>query len=54
MKVKYLVAVTAAAVMIPAAGMVYSNTFTNSNHSQDKEPEFITISRAPSFETDFT
>ncbi len=54
MKVKYLVAVTAAAVMIPAAGMVYSNTVTNSNHSQDKEPEFITISRAPSFETDFT
>ena len=54
MKVKYLVAVTAAAVMIPAAGMVYSNTFTNSNGSQEREPEFITISRAPSFETDFT
>lgn len=54
MKVKYLVAVTAAAVMIPAAGMVYSNTFTNNSQSQAKEPEFITISRAPSFETDFT
>lgn len=54
MKVKYLVAVTAAAVMIPAAGMVYSNTVTNTNHTQDNEPEFLTISRAPSFETDFT
>ncbi len=54
MKVKYLVAATAAAVMIPAAGMVYSNTVANSNHSQANEPEFITISRAPSFETDFT
>ena len=54
MKVKYLVAVTAAAVMIPAAGMVYSNTLTNNSQSQAKEPEFITISRAPSFETDFT
>ncbi|MDE7410254.1 MAG: Do family serine endopeptidase [Muribaculaceae bacterium] len=54
MKVKYLVAVTAAAVMIPAAGMVYSNTVTNTNHPQANEPEFITISRAPSFETDFT
>ena len=54
MKVKYLVAVTAAAAMIPAAGMVYNNTVTNTNHSQANEPEFITISRAPSFETDFT
>ncbi len=55
MKVKYLVAVTAAAVMIPAAGMVYSNTFANPSQSQDeREPEFISISRAPSFETDFT
>ena len=54
MKVKYLVAATAAAVMIPAAGMVYSNTVANSSDSQDKEPKFITVSRAPSFETDFT
>ena len=54
MKVKYLVAVAAAAAMIPAAGMVYSNTVTNSNRSQGAEPEFINISRAPSFETDFT
>ncbi len=54
MKVKYLVAVTAAAVMIPAAGMVINHTVTNTNHSQANEPEFITISRAPSFETDFT
>lgn len=54
MKVKYLVAVTAAAVMIPAAGMVYSNAVTNTSHSNDNEPEFITISRAPAFETDFT
>ncbi|MCM1297512.1 MAG: Do family serine endopeptidase [Muribaculaceae bacterium] len=50
MKAKYLVALTAAAVMIPAAGMVYSNT----NRTQGSEPEFITISNAPSFETDFT
>ena len=54
MKIKYLVAVTAAAVMIPAAGMVYNNAVTNTNHTQAEEPEFITISRAPSFETDFT
>ncbi len=54
MKVKYLVAVTAAAVMIPAAGMVYSNTVTHPNSNEEKQPEFITISRAPSFETDFT
>ncbi|MDE7347853.1 MAG: Do family serine endopeptidase [Muribaculaceae bacterium] len=54
MKVKYLVAVTAAAVMIPAAGMVYSNTVINTSHTKATEPEFITISRAPSFETDFT
>ncbi|MDE6696298.1 MAG: Do family serine endopeptidase [Muribaculaceae bacterium] len=54
MKVKYLVAVTAAAAMIPAAGMVYNNTVTNTNQTQANEPEFITISRAPSFETDFT
>lgn len=50
MKAKYLVAVTAAAVMIPAAGMVYSNT----TGSQASQPEFITISNAPGFETDFT
>lgn len=49
MKVKYLVALTAAAVMIPAAGMVYSN-----NQSKGEEPQFLNISRAPSFETDFT
>lgn len=54
MKVKYLVAVTAAAVMIPAAGMVYSNAVTNTNQSPEQQSEFITISRAPSFETDFT
>ena len=54
MKVKYLVAVTAAAVMIPAAGMVYNNTVTNTHHTDDNKPEFITISRAPSFESDFT
>ncbi|MDE6523478.1 MAG: Do family serine endopeptidase [Muribaculaceae bacterium] len=54
MKIKYLVAVTAAAVMIPAAGMVYNNTVTNTKHTQADEPEFISISRAPSFETDFT
>ncbi|MDE6018370.1 MAG: Do family serine endopeptidase [Muribaculaceae bacterium] len=54
MKVKYLVAVTAAAVMIPAAAMVYNNTVTNTNHTENNQPEFITISRAPSFETDFT
>lgn len=52
MKAKYLVAVTAAAVMIPAAGMVYSST--NANNRQGSEPEFITISKAPGFETDFT
>ena len=43
MKVKYLVAVTAAAVMIPAAGMVYNNTVTNTNQTQADEPEFITF-----------
>lgn len=52
MKAKYLVAVTAAAVMIPAAGMVYSNT--TANNRQGSEPEFITISKSPGFETDFT
>lgn len=50
MKAKYLVALTAAAVMIPAAGMVYSST----NNAQGSKPEFITISNAPGFETDFT
>lgn len=36
--------------MIPCAAMVYS-----SNHrSNDSEPQFLNISRAPSFETDFT
>lgn len=54
MKVKYLVAVTAAAVMIPAAGMVYSNTIADTNRSPEPKSEFITVSRAPSFETDFT
>ncbi len=51
MKAKYLVAVTAAAVIIPAAGMVYSNVNQSNNAP---EPEFLTISRAPSIETDFT
>ena len=50
MKAKYLVAVTAAAVMIPAAGMVYSSRM----NTPDTKPEFITISRAPGTETDFT
>ncbi len=52
MNVKYLVALAAAAVMVPAAGMVYSKTTGNSDSNSD--PQFITISRAPSFETDFT
>lgn len=51
MNVKYLVAAAAAAVMIPAAGMVYS---TSTRSDKNPDPEFITISRAPSFETDFT
>ena len=52
MNVKYLVALAAAAVMVPAAGMVYSKTTGNVESNPD--PQFITISRAPSFETDFT
>lgn len=52
MNVKYLVALAAAAVMVPAAGMVYSSTGKNSD--SNPEPQFITISGAPSFETDFT
>lgn len=52
MNVKYLVALAAAAVMVPAAGMVYSKTTGNGESNPD--PQFITISRAPSFETDFT
>lgn len=51
MNVKYLVAVAAAAVIIPAAGMVYA---TAQRADKNSEPEFITISRAPAFETDFT
>lgn len=54
MKAKYLVALTAAAVMIPAAAMVYNTKVTNTVNTQDTDPEFITVSRAPSFETDFT
>ncbi|MDE5839578.1 MAG: trypsin-like peptidase domain-containing protein, partial [Muribaculaceae bacterium] len=34
--------------------MVYNNTVTNTHHTDDTKPEFITISRAPSFESDFT
>lgn len=50
MKAKYLVATAAIAVIIPAAGMVYSKA----SESTGSKPEFITISRAPGVETDFT
>lgn len=51
MKAKYLVAVTAAAVMIPAAGMVYSSSTRNQT---GEKPEFLNVVNTTGFETDFT
>lgn len=50
MKAKYLAAAAAVAVIIPAAGMVYSKT----TDSKPSVPEFITINRGGGVETDFT
>lgn len=50
MKAKYLVALTAAAVMIPAAAMVFSNA----SQTQGSQPEFLNIVNHPGTETDFT
>lgn len=55
MKIKYPVTLAAAAaVMIPAAAMVYTNVSQQPQRSESAQPEFLNISRAPSFETDFT
>lgn len=55
MKIKYPVTLAAAAaVMIPAAAMVYTNVSQGPQRSENAQPEFLNISRAPSFETDFT
>lgn len=50
MKAKYLVAAAAVAVIIPAAGMVYSKA----SDTPESKPEFITINRASGVDTDFT
>lgn len=53
MKLKYPVTlVAAAAMMIPAAAMVY--TTANRTGQETNQPEFLNISRAAAFETDFT
>lgn len=55
MKIKYPVALAAvAAFMIPATAMVYSKTGSQSQNSENSQPEFLNISHAPAFETDFT
>lgn len=50
MKAKYLAAVAAAAVMIPAAGIV----FASSASTPDSKPQYVTVTRSGGFETDFT
>lgn len=55
MKLKYPVTLAAAAaIMIPAAAMVYTTAEQRSSQSASGQPEFLNVSRTAAFETDFT
>lgn len=55
MKLKYPVTLAAAAaIMIPAAAMVYTTAERTEQPQESAKPEFLNISRAAAFETDFT